>query len=143
MAGDPFWRTVPVTGAVTDLYPDGGTVPAMSSTFTPSAIEVTDGADSVLVHVDTLRLSDSDGWLRCDVDVEAEPAGRHRLGFGFYRAGAMRATATLSASRNTLADRWGPPLERLLGDALDGIDRHAELKCLRFSWEDDGLRVRS
>jgi hypothetical protein len=114
----------------------------MSSTFATSAVEVSDGADSVLVHVDTLRLSDLDGWLRCDVDVETEPAGRHRLAFGFYRAGAMRATATLSGSRNALADRWGPSLERLLDDALEGIDRRAALKRLRFSWEDDGLRVR-
>ena len=115
----------------------------MSATFTSDAVEVTDGADSVLLYVDTLRLSDVDGWLRCDVDVETEPAGRHRLGFGFYRAGAVRATATISASSNALADRWGPPLERLLDDALVGIDRQAQLKRLRFGWDDDGLRVRS
>jgi hypothetical protein len=115
----------------------------MSSTFATSAVELTDGADSVIVHVDTLRLSDVDGWLRCDVDVETEPAGRHRLGFGFYRAGAMRATATLSGSKTASADRWGPSLERLLEGALDGIDRRVNLRRLRFSWDDEGLRVLS
>lgn len=115
----------------------------MSATFSTEPVEVIDGADSVLVYIDTLRLSRVDGWLRCDVDIEPEPAARRRLGFGFYRSDTVHATATISGSADSLADRWGPPLEGLLDGALTGIEPHADLKRLRFVWDDDGLRVRA
>jgi hypothetical protein len=54
----------------------------------------------------------------------------------------VRAAAVLNdAAGRSLADRWGAPLEHLLGDALDALAPRAPLKRLRFAWDDDGLRV--
>jgi hypothetical protein len=115
------------------------------------AVVCADGPDSVLVHVDTLRVIHTDGWLRWEVEAETAATGRRRLGFGVARGVSLtgdrvRAQATLSSTDPAaarLADRWGAYLERVLGDGLRAAlsNRREPLKRLRFTWEDGELRV--
>jgi hypothetical protein len=96
-----------------------------------SKIVWTDGGDELLIHVDALRCSFADGWLVCELELEAGAPGRQKLQCVFFlgRAGeadGARAACTLKpigAASEAIADRWGRNLQRVIWDAvLDAIE---------------------
>ena len=52
----------------------------------------------VLVHVDSLRLTETGGWLLCDLDLEPMPARRRRVRFAFHSSGNDSGDRVLAAA---------------------------------------------
>jgi len=81
----------------------------------------TDGAERVLVHVDSLRVEQAGRWLYCDLDVEPVRARRRRIRVAFLavvnRAGdTILAEAVVYGRR--LSERCGNDIQQALKGAL-------------------------
>jgi hypothetical protein len=96
-----------------------------------SKIVWTDGGDELLIHLDSLKCAFADGWLVCELELEAGGPGRQKLQCVYFlgRTGdtdGTRAAATLKpigAASEAIADRWGRNLQRVIWDAvLDAIE---------------------
>ena len=75
------------------------------------AVTWRDGADEVLLHLESLTVTDAEGWLVCALELETPAEGRSRVRFAFHTSvnglgDRVRACATLcdapSAARPAL-----------------------------------------
>jgi hypothetical protein len=89
------------------------------------------GGQHVLLHLDSLRLRILDGWLLCNLDLEADATRRQTLQFIFFLgtgtdSRGLNASGTINAPTvpsAQLADLWGADAQRLIWDAvLDGLE---------------------
>ncbi len=87
-----------------------------------------DGSDEVLLHLDSLCVTDAGGWRRCELEFESGVSGRSRVQFAFHTSvnglgDNVRACATLSEARSPVLDRCAADVEATLWEAL--LDRPA------------------
>jgi hypothetical protein len=89
------------------------------------------GSQRVKIHAGALQARLIEGWLLCDLSLEAEANGLERIQFLFYLGSpgddaSLQAACTLnavSARAQQLASIWGNDLHRVLWDAvLDAIE---------------------
>jgi hypothetical protein len=99
------------------------------------------GANKVLVHVDSLVPRFLNGWLVCNLDLQADATGRQTLQFVFFlgddtagnglAAGASINAASAPAAQ--LAEVWGASVQRVLWDAvLDALEAFLAQTATRF-----------
>jgi len=90
-----------------------------------------DNGDRVLIHGESLKTRLTGGWLICDLDLEADPAGKQTVQFVYFlgngttgdglNAGCTVNAPTAGAAQ--LADRWGTSVQRVIWDAvLDAVE---------------------
>jgi len=92
------------------------------------AVRWHDGSDEVLLHLDSLCVTDAGGWRRCELEFESGVSGRSRVQFAFHASvnglgDNVRACATLSEARSPVLDRCAADVEATLWEAL--LDRPA------------------
>ena len=89
-----------------------------------------DGSDEVLLHLDSLCVTDAGGWRRCELEFESGVSGRSRVQFAFHTSvnglgDNVRACATLSEARSPVLRPLRPPaVEATLWEALLGPPPH-------------------
>jgi hypothetical protein len=85
-----------------------------------------DDREDVLVHVDSLRVTEADSWLLCDLELEPMPARRRRVRFAFHGSvndtgDRVLAAATIDGPRRhgaRLAQRCAADIEAVLWSVL-------------------------
>lgn len=109
-----------------------------------------DGGDELLLYLDALRCACTEGWLVCELAVEAASGGRQELHCVYFvgrddEADGTRAAGSVrpsGAGGEAIADRWGRALLRVIWDGvLDVIEgavvhasrRGGELSLLGYS----------
>jgi len=94
-----------------------------------------------LIYLDSLHTQLLDGWLLCDLDLQADETGRQTLQFVFYlgttgHGDGLSASAKINASTAQaaqLAEVWGTTVQRLLWDAvLDALEAFVEQAAVKY-----------
>lgn len=85
-----------------------------------------DGSDEVLLHLDSLCVTDAGAWRQCELELESGASGRSRVRFAFHTSvnglgDSVRACATLAEVRSPVLDRCAAAVEATLWEAL--LDR--------------------
>lgn len=93
-----------------------------------STLASDDGAHEVLLHLESLSVTDSDGWRVCELELESCASGRSRVQFALHTSvnelgDRVRACATLCDPPTALHQRRADDVQATLWDALMGCAR--------------------
>jgi hypothetical protein len=87
------------------------------------AVTWRDGADEVLLHLDSLCVTDAAGWRQCELELESPESGRSHVRFAFHTSvnalgDRVRASAIVSEASSPLLERCAADVEATLWEAL-------------------------